>query len=110
LLPVETQEFVEPIVEWAANQPEVKELWLVGSRVRGGYQPNSDLDVVLMTTMQKSSAYNFFYWGGAEKLASDLSYRIGVRVHMLQGDEGFQTDETAQALATTSVRIFPRLD
>jgi predicted nucleotidyltransferase len=110
VLPDATKQLVEPIVDWASNQPKIKELWLVGSRVRGDHLPDGDLDIVLITSMPKSEAFNFFFWGQADTLGTELSDLIGVRGHLLQGDETLQTDEVAKTLATDSVRIFTRVD
>ena len=108
MLPSETLAFLPKVESWASDQSIVGELWLVGSRVRGDFRPDSDLDVVLMTTLGNSDAYNFFFWGQAKRIGDDLSELLGVKVHMLQGDLGLQTKEVATALKLNGVRIFTR--
>lgn len=37
-----------------ASQPEVKEVWLFGSRARGDYKPYSDIDISLVGNLTTS--------------------------------------------------------
>lgn len=37
-----------------ASQPEVKEVWLYGSRARGDYKPYSDIDISLVGNLTTS--------------------------------------------------------
>ena len=101
---------IEPLTNWANTHEWVAELWIVGSRVRGGFRPDSDLDVVLMTSLDKSTAYNLFFWGQAADEAKILSECLGVKVHLLQGDIRLQTKEVANALAGPRVQIYFKLE
>ena len=109
MLPCQTKLFVDPLVSWATREQLVSELWIVGSRARGDHRPDSDLDVVLMSTMPRSAAFNFFFWGKHHDFAGQLSRRLGVTVHLLQGDPELQTEEVASALAADGICIFSRL-
>ena len=108
MLPESTQRWVEPIKQWAASNRVINEVWLVGSRARGNDCPDSDLDVVVMTAMPKREAYNFFFWGDAEKLGAELTEMLGIKVHLLQGDPDLQTGEVARALHADGHRVFAR--
>ena len=41
---------LQRVVEWAAARPDIRAVALVGSYARGDERPDSDVDVVLLTT------------------------------------------------------------
>ncbi len=71
----------ESIRVWAAGQPLVLEVHAFGSRVRGGYRPNSDLDLALVVDGQDNGER----LGNAICLLSgwqaELQAMLPVRVH-----------------------------
>lgn len=48
----EAQEIVDRITRWAANRQDIVGLLLVGSYARNTARPDSDIDIVLLTTDQ----------------------------------------------------------
>lgn len=45
-----TDEFISNFTEWAADQPEIIAIVLIGSYARGEAGPDSDIDLVVVTT------------------------------------------------------------
>ena len=43
-------EWTATLAGWAADRPEIAELWLYGSRVKGSARPDSDLDIAVLLT------------------------------------------------------------
>ncbi len=50
---METQNFLAKIKTWAAEQPDIQGVVLVGSYARGAARPDSDVDLVVLTTNPK---------------------------------------------------------
>ena len=48
----EAQEIIDGITRWAANRQDIVGLLLVGSYARNAARPDSDIDIVLLTTDQ----------------------------------------------------------
>ncbi|SFY42655.1 Nucleotidyltransferase domain-containing protein [Streptomyces atratus] len=48
----EVQEIIDRITRWAANRQDIVGLLLVGSYARNAARPDSDIDIVLLTTDQ----------------------------------------------------------
>lgn len=48
----EAQEIIDRITRWAANRQDIVGLLLVGSYARNAARPDSDIDIVLLTTDQ----------------------------------------------------------
>jgi len=48
----EAEEIIDRITRWAAHRPDVIGLLLVGSYARNAARPDSDIDIVLLTTDQ----------------------------------------------------------
>ncbi len=46
---VSVQEFLSRIRDWAAAQPDIQAVLLVGSYARGAARPDSDVDLVILT-------------------------------------------------------------
>jgi predicted nucleotidyltransferase len=45
----------EDLCRWAASKPLVNRLWIFGSRARGDYRPDSDLDVAIELDLSAAS-------------------------------------------------------
>lgn len=43
-----SEEDQKAIVEWAYRHPEIQEVYLYGSRARGDYRPDSDIDLAVV--------------------------------------------------------------
>jgi uncharacterized protein len=54
----EVEELVNRVTRWAALRPDVAGLLLVGSYARDAARPDSDIDLVLLTTDEASYADN----------------------------------------------------
>ena len=63
------------IVEWAERHPEIKRVYLYGSRARGDHHSGSDIDLAIEVIAQPGDANSFatwMYWHSAHKEAPDL--------------------------------------
>lgn len=41
-------ELCRSLMEWASTKPNLRRLWVYGSRVRGDHRPDSDLDIAFV--------------------------------------------------------------
>ena len=47
-------EFLNQVCEWAANEPRIGAVALIGSYARGAQRPDSDVDLILITSDKQS--------------------------------------------------------
>jgi predicted nucleotidyltransferase len=112
----EVPQLTERLVSWARERADIRGLALVGSWARGGARPDSDLDVVLLTTSLEH--YKELTWPGAElvrtrdwgglterrlRLASGLELEFGVAP--LEWASTDPLDEGTQAVVRDGMRI-----
>jgi hypothetical protein len=70
-----SEEDRQEIVAWARRHPEIKAVYLYGSRARGDHRPDSDIDlaVVMNTQPGDTNAYTtWIFWKSECDKAPDL--------------------------------------
>lgn len=75
-------EFDELIPEVLSNLPNIKALYVFGSRAKGDERPNSDLDLAVLVRAELPETK---LWGIAQRLAS----RIGMEVDLVNLGKAF---------------------
>lgn len=63
------------ILEWAARHPEIKQVFLYGSRARGDHHSGSDIDLAVVMCFQE-----WFGWHPRYKAKPDL--HLSAAVHL----------------------------
>ena len=53
MIQMETETFLAAVKRWAEQQPDIQGVLLVGSYARGAARPDSDVDLVILTTSPK---------------------------------------------------------
>lgn len=68
------------VTAWATFKPRVRAVWLIGSRAKGTYGPDSDID--LAVAYRPPSDFSDFF-NEAEEWEAELQGLIPHQVHML---------------------------
>ena len=67
------------IVEWAQERPEIREVWLYGSRARRDSRPDSDIDLAIkmQPAPHGEDSYTiWFFWDQRQELELMLSGEV----------------------------------
>ncbi|MEM9058965.1 MAG: nucleotidyltransferase domain-containing protein [Pseudomonadota bacterium] len=75
------------IVEWASRHPEIREVWLYGSRARGDNRPDSDIDLAIRTWPDEGRKNSYAVWMFWEE-KKDPDLRLSHDVHLEWYDKG----------------------
>lgn len=88
---IDIRNFLDPFVNWAAAQPDVQALALVGSYARGEARDDSDIDLVLLTNRPQKYLEDLKWidrFGLVEKYQTeDYGKLISIRVWYQNGSE-----------------------
>ena len=82
-------EIQKVLSEWAINKPEIKRVYLFGSRVRGDFTESSDLDVAIeLDALPGDSSAMTTFTAEVGGWRSDLQGHIPFKLHLkhLDGD------------------------
>jgi predicted nucleotidyltransferase len=80
-------EWVQMIIDWAASKPEIAELYLYGSRVKGTNRDDSDLDVAIL--IEGEDGLKLATWIIEGRLwAEELDALLDVEIHLEAMNEG----------------------
>ncbi len=97
------------IAEWAEAIPEIHQISLFGSRVRGTPRTDSDLDIAVLLDPTRSREIRLTTWLTRKTdWAAELQSRLPVPVHLELGDADLSTDVVGPALAREGLVIFTR--
>ncbi|BBF94417.1 nucleotidyltransferase domain-containing protein [Blastochloris tepida] len=96
------------IAEWARSVPQIKEVWVFGSRARGNHRPDSDLDVAVVMADGDEGQRLGNWFALAKNWETELSMLISVRVDLDIGDADIATSVVAPALAREGICVFRR--
>lgn len=78
---------LEDLQAWAARQPEIIEIWVIGSRARGSARPDSDLDLTLeLDPSNRYSGEDAVLIHNRAKWRAELTALLGLPVQDLQGE------------------------
>jgi len=96
------------LVRWAQGKPEISELWLFGSRVRGDFREDSDLDVAVVMVGGDEGDRLGNWICLSDEWETELNALIPVKVDLDLGDEDISKVVVAPALKREGIRIFFR--
>jgi predicted nucleotidyltransferase len=107
-MPDDLATWVSTLASWAANKPQIAELWLYGSRVRGDHRDNSDLDVaVVMAGNAKETRYgNWVALAG--KWERELAPLVPVTIDLDIGDKDISQTIVSHALRREGRKVYCR--
>jgi predicted nucleotidyltransferase len=74
--------WLSDLARWAADRPEVEELYVYGSRVTGSAQPGSDLDVAVRLREWEGEAPFILWMFRGENWAAELQALLPIPVHL----------------------------
>jgi uncharacterized protein len=94
----------ESLKSWAAGQPTIRRLWVYGSRLKGTYLPESDLDVCVKVDRLESEAQKEEFQVRLREWQEQLSATIGVPVHI----QPCATDQQRAFIAEASRLLYAR--
>jgi predicted nucleotidyltransferase len=94
----------EKIVSWATAHPEIRKVYLYGSRARGDNEPDSDIDLAIVLEPEPGdtgSLATWFEWDAGQDL------RLSYPVHLQWYERGSQ-DRPGQGVKKNGVLLFCR--
>lgn len=97
------------LVSWAQATPNVRRVWLFGSRVKGTHRPDSDLDVAVEIDAVGNDETPFDTWvGEAAGWKSQLQLRITAALDLQWFDPDGSTPKIQAALGDAASLIYER--
>jgi predicted nucleotidyltransferase len=93
---------------WARAKPQIAEVWLYGSRIRGSFRDDSDLDVAIVMSGKSKEARYGNWVALADSWEKELKALLPVAVDLDIGDEDIAQEVVAPALRREGRRIFQR--
>ena len=101
-----SEEDKERIVAWARKHPEIRAVYLYGSRARGDNKAGSDIDLaVRMMPTGHDDAYNVWWeWHDRYKKCPDL--HVGNPVHLEWYEEDSSLERVGPAVARDGVLLY----
>lgn len=97
------------IVEWAERHPEIKRVYLYGSRARGDHNAGSDIDLAIEVIVQPGDSDSFttwMYWKQDYDEAPDL--HLSVEVQLEWYEEGAGLTRVGPGVEKDGVLLFER--
>ena len=85
-----SEEDTRKIIEWAGRHPEIKKVYLFGSRARGNNHPKSDIDLAI-----EMEFLEWFDWHPKYKENPDLHLSHEVRLDWYERGAGLEIIEPA---------------
>jgi predicted nucleotidyltransferase len=93
------------LIVWASNHPEIRELWLFGSRARGDHRDDSDIDIaVILTGTQEKRLATWITCGSAWE--AELDRMLSANVDLDLGDSDLSQTVVAPALEREGCRLY----
>jgi len=100
----------DSIAQWAAERPEVRRVWIFGSRAKGTHRPDSDIDIAVELEPVGDSEETLTRWIAYGDLwKSQLQSRIGPRVGLEWFDPDGSTPTIEAGLIEAKVLIYERV-
>ena len=63
------------IVDWAKQHPEIRQIYLYGSRARGDNRPDNDIDLAIELNRQVGDEYTYVTWVFIDMRFGQSAYR-----------------------------------
>ncbi|MEW5963407.1 MAG: nucleotidyltransferase domain-containing protein [Pseudomonadota bacterium] len=92
------------IIDWANREPEIREVWLYGSRARGDHRCDSDIDLAIVPLGDAGWMLATFV-DEADRWQSELQSILPVTVDLDFGDAAQADKIVGPALSRDGVRI-----
>ena len=105
MIPVQ---WIESIITWAERIPEIKAVYLYGSRVTGSPRDDSDLDIAVVMADGDEGQRLADLFCEAKVWRKQLQKLIPVKVHLEVGDDDLAPKYVALAIRDHGVKVFPR--
>jgi hypothetical protein len=81
------------IINWAKCHPEIKQVWLYGSRARGDNRPDSDADLAIVMNQAEgdgSAWATWIYWHQDYEKSPDLKLSVEAHLEWYEKDAGLE--------------------
>jgi predicted nucleotidyltransferase len=75
-------EWLAAIVTWAREEPRVAAVFLFGSRARGGYRADSDLDLAVVLTEDENDTASGYAIFAGNRMRVAIAQAIPVSIHL----------------------------
>jgi predicted nucleotidyltransferase len=96
-------EWISDLRAWAANNDNIRELWLFGSRSKGTSRPDSDVDIAILLMPHVEAAIT--YTDSRDEWRAELRTIVGRDVSLEPIGPGFQFDSVVR---TSGVLLWRR--
>jgi predicted nucleotidyltransferase len=96
------------IAQWAERHPEIKRVYLYGSRARGDHHPDSDIDLAIeVIADQEDSLGSWMQWIQGCRNSPDLV--LSAQPHLERYEKGAELKIVGPAVEVDGVLLFERL-
>jgi hypothetical protein len=95
------------IVAWARKHPEIRAVYLYGSRARGDNQPDSDIDLAIVLHQQRGDSdtlTTWIFWQAAWKKNPDL--RLSQPVDMQWYEKGAGLERVGPGVERDGILLY----
>src|SRR5712691_9433666 len=96
--------WVERLQLWAAQKPEIREIWIFGSRAREDHKPDSDIDIALKLHGTPDEKDGIFIIE-AEDWCAEIQRFTPVSVDLDHGDEDCDSEIVVPALRCDGKKV-----
>jgi predicted nucleotidyltransferase len=96
------------LASWAGEKPQIAELWLFGSRVRGTHREDSDLDVAVIMSGSSQGVRYGNWLALADAWKRELGELLPVPIDLDIGDSDIAVNVVAPAVRCHGIQIFRR--
>ena len=97
-------QLVPQIKEWAQRQPQLRSLWVYGSRLKGTAHPNSDLDVCVLIDRLETEVEQAQFQEQRKVWEAELSAICRLKTQV----EPYATDQQKAIIAECSHLVYQR--
>ena len=99
----------DSIAQWAAENPEVRRVWVFGSRAKGTHRPDSDIDIAVELEPVGDSEETLTRWIAQSDLwESQLQSRVVAKIDLEWFDPDGSTPTVQAGLNVAKVLIYER--
>src|SRR5215831_16316377 len=100
----------DSIARWAAERPEVRRVWVFGSRAKAAYHPDGDIDIAVELEPVGDSEETLTRWiAYADLWKSQLQSRVGPKVGLEWFDPDGITPMVEAGLIEARILVYERV-